>query len=786
MPEFKYDLTYSGGTITLDRDPVGWEDAVLKLKRDTDYHGVFKEYTFDLQFHCLGGGKPEIDGDYDTHGIQADVTIAISYKCAEDDSYTEIFDGKLDFSKYERTKDFTTVTIIRNDLSKIVMSRMDTDVELSTLDAIDGGTLTDYTYANYDLNMHCKKVLKQTEFGGACGINRRYRLGFTGVLSYDHWYEWTTLEESNSFTGSNDFDLILDDYNAGQINSSSELDIEVNPNAPGTLNPAPSHIFEANENTPSTIDIDYSFSGNFTDFPFGVGSGTRGYNSDVTIRIYKGTGSLAGASLVHTSAAVVSSYTANFNQTESQNFNISGSYQATSVSSGDRFWVVFFGTYFSPPPIASIVDLRWNFQNNSVIFSADTDFDETKARVWAVHEALSRVCESITGQVSPSASTGITAFYSSFFGRTNSQPVSYLDNGCGSFTALTNGAMIREFFPLEDAGSVLCYDSVRRGVFMSLGSIFEAMNTIYNVGLGVEYKTDRYAVVVEPKTYFYDKTTTILSCPNIDELTMRFESEWCYNDAVIGFDKWEVEDFNGTDEPITKQHRALPGLRQLKNEYNAVTKFVAAMYAIEYTRRQSVKELGTTDTDFDNDNFVIALNRAVDAYTNEPSALDEAEKDENFASVTGLFEPDTAYNLRFSPVRCLLRHLNVLGSGLTKGISGNDKKLIFSKGYNNYEMTGDMDSDGCAGDFTANPITETTTISWDEANARLNEPLWVPEVYTFDYPLSFSEWLSLVNSPYGVVEFSETSANFKKGYILNLDYQINKGLATFELLRAYE
>lgn len=752
MPEFKYDLTYSGGTITLDNDPVGWEDAALKLKRDTDYHGVFKEYTFDLQFHCKGGGKTEIDGDYDTKGIQANVTLAISYKCAEGDDWTEIFDGKLDFSKYERTKDFTTVTIVRNDLSKLVMDRIDSKVDLTKVTTIDGLTAPSYTYAGYDLNLHSKEIFIQSKVEG---LNEDNTAGIAGRISSSDVF---MVDELSLIT--ND----LKTTNGTSFNLQQATDV-------GTAAPTQIHTADFTQiiSYPATVTIEWDIQGEIT-----VDRGTGGSNasySQIAFKMYYGSDISTTPTIVDLVDLGAQSYTGGTPLNVS--YNQQGS-TTINLNENDKIWCLWVGITSAYPFTGDTETWQLETDICEIKISDNTTKPATTAKAWAIHEAFSRISENVTKQVTKSATTDITAFKSNFFGRVNSEPNAYNDNGCGAFTAVTNGYMIRGFGTDE------------KQVFVSMDDLYNAMNTIFNIGLGVEYDTDRYVVRVEPKSYFYDKTTTILSCPNIDELTMRFASDWMYNRAVLGFDEWKVEELNGVDEPITKQERILPGAAALKNAYEKVTDFIGGMYSIEYTRRQDSVDFPTTDTDFDNNNFVIALNRSVDVYTNNPSALDEAEKDENFASVTGLFEPDTAYNLRFSPVRCLLRHLNVLGAGLTKASVNNDKKLIFSKGYNNYEMTSDMDSDGCAGDYTANAISETTTLEWDDSNARLNEPLWMPEIYTFEYPLSFSEWVSLVSSPYGVVSFSEGTSDYKKGYILNLEYQINKGLASFELLRAYE
>ena len=64
-------------------------------------------------------------------------------------------------------------------------------------------------------------------------------------------------------------------------------------------------------------------------------------------------------------------------------------------------------------------------------------------------------------------------------------------------------------------------------------------------------------------------------------------------------------------------------------------------------------------------------------------------------------------------------------------------------------------------------------------------PIFIPEIYKFTVPLSYCDYKDVITKLRGVVEFTHLGIE-KAGFILSLDYSIQKGNATFELLRKYD
>jgi hypothetical protein len=69
----------------------------------------------------------------------------------------------------------------------------------------------------------------------------------------------------------------------------------------------------------------------------------------------------------------------------------------------------------------------------------------------------------------------------------------------------------------------------------------------------------------------------------------------------------------------------------------------------------------------------------------------------------------------------------------------------------------------------------------DINNAR---PLWYPESIEFEYPLSFEQFKTLRNNPRGYIRATQRGKTYD-GWIDEIDYEPNSGLAKFKLIRKY-
>lgn len=730
MSRFRWTLQdlKAGTTLVLNSDPEGWKDIVLTLQRSERFHGIFSEFSFNLKFWCREAGKPYIDAAYDADGICSDVLITIEESCNK--SFVEIFSGRLNFEKYDRDKVYTTVAIENNSIAQVLLSREDTQVDLNKLESIDGTVLNPYAFAHYGLTLHGKSVKEVAEW--CMGTHTCLFVAHPGMpggqfiiqpfmnLVQDDLKESITSNKICSAIGSTT-------HNAGLQaihNTSNE------PTAP----------------FPKSYLIEWDFSGEYRDV-----RQTAANRSYTDVKLIMGISTTPDPADMYDQFVLgaVPGYLSNA-QIYTYNFAFNGSTTKT-INQGDCIFIYWFGdlTLYDSPGDDNQIQFG-TIGNCLLRFTSASKAPAASVNAWAIFESWSRLSEILTNQTQ--------AFNSEFFGRTNSEPVDYADNGCGSFLAITNGLQIR---------------GKNVPTLTTLKDLFDACNSVFNIGLGIENQT---TVRVEDKAFFYSNAFLFSLSPK--DVHMQFEVSRIANQIEIGYQKWEIDRASGLDEFNANHQYANVCIDRSKNVIEARSPYIAGGYAIELTRW--LKGDTNKDWQYDNDMFFICLNRTDDGATPPiPTMLTIAEKDENFASVTGIYDPPTAYNLRISPHRNLLRWLNVLGSSLYK----QPGTFWTFEGFEaNKAMVSDLQASGCPEDYVGVLIEEQDQ-QWDDPNAVLNVQLWEPEVYTMSKTINSAQWNLIRANPYGFITFVNDRGETINGWILKIDYKIVTSEAVFTLLK---
>ena len=751
---FRFTLTSATGTEVLTRDPQGWSEMEIRLRRDQKYHGVFKEYSQTLGFKCDGGGKEFIDDEWDANGLNGDVELLIEYQCGNE-GFATLFPGRLNFKTYKRENsagvDVTTINVEMDNIITKVRNRDEVEVDLEAATSMEGVSLgASYAFGNYDIDFHSKVIHLQSrlENGSAQSAIGTVNLGSPAVfeIAANVPLPVTSNQIKQTDTLATTFNTTVGHANLEAFRGSDSLPFH-NTNSM----PLPKVV-------PGTYEFTWDINGDYYDRPL-LGSPVRqtiGSPSNVvTLDLWVGV-DLATATRYNIGS--IAGYSVGGAATHTAAFNFSGSVSIT-IADGDKIWVGWGSGYqvTSTAPGANQIEFEFAYDANSYLnFTLDSTTPATVGKGWAIFEAFSRV----SGYIADKA----TAFDSEFFGRKNSSPTAYSSNGCGLFTAVTNGLSIRGFNN----------DSYNEPVTFTLETLFDSCDGIWDIGLGIENDM----IKVENKSYFYDSSTTIFSATRIPTLSMSIDLTFVFNQVLIGFKKWENEEVNGLDEFLTKFQLTVPQYSH-KNKADLLSEIMASGYAIEFTRRKDAVNFPSTDWKFDENGFFVCLNRSVDG-SDIPTDLDTPEIDENFSSVTGILEPDSAYNLRMSPKRNLIRKMKFLSGSLTKDLTA---QLLLEKAEGNDGMASTMNADGCDGDFTGANLVESDDIAWDNSNIRNHDPLWLPELYQFDYPVSYSDYLAISANPRGVVEFNDGS-EIKKGFIMDFKFTVQTQMGNFTLLRA--
>lgn len=409
-----------------------------------------------------------------------------------------------------------------------------------------------------------------------------------------------------------------------------------------------------------------------------------------------------------------------------------------NVTAGDKLYFNFV-TNTNNTNLLIPANIVTSFEYNSTSFfevSQDTVSENTLHKGVTIFDALSQIVKNYTGD---SAN-----FESDFF-----------NYGCGANRMLANGLWLRK---------------LDKDFFANFKDLFDSLKNIDNLGLSV-YKQDGKDVIrVEKMAYFY-KEDLIKNIQYPNDFKITLSPDLYANKINVGYEKWNneavgkingLDEFNANMQFSTKVESSNYFDKEgARNEFNFLSKIIASGYLIESARRQIGKE--TTDNQTDNDVFVICLN----------DTKDRAEKNENFAIVENIISPETAYNLRISPKRNLFNFAPVLVAGLIKN-NGLLKDAIFRSGVGNFKMKTQTNNE-C---LEINEVIENQNFELLKKIA-----IFEAEVYTFSYPITFVEYQSILDAPFGIIQVSFSKTIFT-GFILELVYKPNSGLANFKLIKS--
>ncbi len=724
-------------TEVLSKDPIGWDEGVYTIKRSEEYKGAFHEYSVPLKFHCKGGGKSFIDTVYTNEDIDGRIDVLVEFDCDNSGTYETLFNGIINLASYQTDGEYTTVNIEKSDLLTKIMMRDEISVDLETTTSIGGATIT--APQTTTLPMHSTKVKFQS----------------TGIISDGYPTEpWIESETQGAILASwftPNITVLKKDFSDTQ--AVGELD---------TLS-LPATVFEhqmvtpfitLNEsliNYPITLNYNIDISGTFYDDET-TSNGSRTNLQVALIMSYGvqngiGDGSVQAITLWED----VSGYSADNYSTNFDTTTFGNATGQITLNAGDSVWIYWYYTTDTITDIdGATVSLQWVYNESTLDFFADTTTEATEAKSLMVHEAFNQVVDAIADSDNN--------FASDFYGRTDSDKVSYASDGCGSQIAITNGLNIREF--------------PDRPILCSFKDLFQAMDCQHNLGMGIVNSKVR----VEPLSYWYDSSTKLLTLENVPEYTVKNDNKKYINKVEIGYQKWESEFSGGLDDANAK-HEYSTTISSVKNQLSKLSKYIASTYTIEFTRRKSQSRTQNEDWRYDNDNFLIACVR--DAY----GIFRPEVYNDSFTLGTNYNALASAYNIRLTPKRMLLYHLNQITVALQK-IQG-DIRFVHGEGNTLFSCAKDLIAyvEMCGDDYNGQALYENQNIAWNDSNAENISPIYLPEVYSFEYPLTYSEFNTIKNNPYGYVEFYKFSDDVKQGYITELGYSMKTGMTKFELIK---
>lgn len=323
---------------------------------------------------------------------------------------------------------------------------------------------------------------------------------------------------------------------------------------------------------------------------------------------------------------------------------------------------------------------------------------------------------------------------------------------------------------------ITSFDSIRNLPSSKLNTNFqdfyESMNNIFNTCLIYDKVND--LCLLESKATAYDNSTSVLNLGEISQLEIIPNTEGLFSKLEASYKSFSYDSVNGKDEFNTLNEFLSP-LTAVSTSLNLSKTYRADMYGIELTRL-NLSDKKVTDGDSDNDIAVIHINNTVAGqiplfFPGAGEDYYEIHRDSSL-TITNIYSPQTAFNIFFSPKRCLLRQGNYLRSLMY----GNDTELIKYQisSKNNYLGLKMVTNDG------------TTTIDEgaDILISTLDGIIFKPTIFEFKTKVNSSLDSIMNATPYQLCSFTFKN-NTYYGFFLKSSLQPAFNEAqTFRLLCA--
>lgn len=699
-------------------EPLGFRDIVIRAKRDENLHGIFFEAsTSDLTFYGEAGRY--LQEKKRLLGFAAEVNFRAVAVCGQEN---DVLSGRLDFRRYKSScgnECMVTLPVEMEGCTMTLRNRYDQKVDLSSNKAFDGMTvLPNYSGLNFPMDLPAQELKAAVE---------GYVVDEGDVVDLE------------IFPGETQHFWVRPTYGRALYESINESQLAPSVFA-GSDNGLNDFVLSPVVLLDDTIDC---FDGTFNyqirikgSYDYTIVRDTPISNFDVQGFIKVGYGSDFNAlTELHSETLFSHSNMDAVDLNGTFDFTYSGTIPLTT---GEGLHIFFssiateHGDLFGPRTVTFDKETYINIYANK-------SCPPTEAVVSLIHETAARITEAITDKC--------LTVKSDYYGRTDSEPYAASADGCGSLRVLSSGLRIRK--------------AENPTHFLSLKDLFDGLNPIDNIGMGIEENYLR----IEPTEYFY-QDTEIIRMPAIPKAETTAVDSEAYSIVKVGYKKWETEGVNGLDEfNSNKEFRT--SLKNISNTLDITSNFIAGGYPIEHTRQQSFADSGGADTKYDNDTFIISVEREAYGYKVEQG---------NVINGANMYSPSTVYNWRIRPFYNLMRWWKSIAQSYAN-LANTESKIIFSAGTGNIEAEGELSTSYCK--LEARVKAENDDLLRNDF-AVPPSPIWKPDNIKFTYPMSLREFNLVKANPYGYV-FYQCGDEFKKAFIMDLLYKPSKGEADLTL-----
>lgn len=720
--------------LTID-EPVGWSDIIFEIVRDKKYHGISIAYSAN-NIKLIGAGAAYLKQQYELYGIDAAVNIKIQAICDDEVQDEETF--KLEFGRYqELCGDECSIEIGIEETScfNLFRNNFDKKVDMKSAVAFDKITaLENYAALFKNITIPGKAIMLIDHAATEPAITEELTEQVSWSAAQGEGVIWPAFQN-----------LINGGFGSFVVSSIPEWISGGGGTFPPYLSTLPAMVNTTEllgdiQCDLQNVELSFRLKGQI------VYAGI--VNTDLIVKVFRLPAgldpSVPGNWIQEYSNALMPQITTS----GTYPFDLSATIPLT-ITQGDLIYFYVYVDFATTAVTVGDFEITQDIES-FIKVEAEAMCEDSTADVNLVYETLARACESMTNKC--------MKIKSDYYGRTNSEPDAYANDGCGALKALLSGLYLRNAEVPQ--------------FFISMKELVDGLQCIDNIGFSLSNVTGQETMTIEPAREFY-QDIEIMQVLDASKITKRVLADEHPGIIKSGYEKWEVESIGGLDEfNSTREHRLT--IQNAKTTVDLVCKFIAGGYAIEITRQQSFAATGAADTKYDNDTFIICLDRLYD--------YDYIVEQGIPSGAANVFHPQTVVNFRISPLRNLMRWAKMF-LGCYRDYTAADSKIIFVSGTGNFLAEGFM-NDACSPEAMAVPenidIEDGIFLDTEEA-----KPILRPESITFEYPMSLKDFKKIRANPYGYILHACGSTN-QKAHIMKISYKPNAGTAAYELSNRYQ
>lgn len=729
---YRYFIRGKFGVIEISQ-PIGWDSDNKVFKRSKDVHGVFINLSSTLEFYVgdedNDGGYDYLKKVYDVYGINAIVSLIKEENISG--TWEEVYRGYFDFSTYVREENKIKIMFNESGLYEKIKARNSEELELDRLTTMDGSVLpqlrTDV------MEIEGRKILIITDFVKTIdSTETTFDVGANNNIQLTNYKTNYSLVRFVFF-----YPFVAMRYHAVAIpltmvaeqdgNSQTIYDNSVDVNGWSYDKGTTGAMFYADSLNDNVLKIDF-------DLEFVVNDNYIPGAFKVRVVKYKN-----GVNYDFDSVIELLSV-------DNPVKNISYTYKVSSlpipIGTGESLSLVLHAishedgggghTYIKIiNPKVNIID--------------ETYYPASQSKFVLPFEALERITNVITDKVGVLKSKAL--------GRTD---LGYINDGYASLTGLTNGFWVRGFN--EDK------------ITTSFKDFIDSFNAVWQIGYGIEKIGFTEILRVEHIKHFYQYFIALKLGGRPSNITRSCAKDYYYSSVEVGYSKPSgtvlYEEVLGLDEYNIKNNYTT-AITRIENKNKIISPYRADSYGTEFARRKPKAKFPEEDTRYDLDVMMNDLKRGLSNVFLQRKWIDDFEVPTPFNKFeTGIYSPETATNLRFSPMNVLKRWGFWIKGGLMKNLT---EYIRYSSSNGNSSLK--------TKSLIAGSVE--TAENGNILNSDLDKNLFNGDLIKFKFPVE-SQMLKTLNGTtlingelvmnyYGLIEFENEYGELETGFLMSLE-----------------